>query len=83
MIEEYATKIGQSMTGRTNAPRLADSVKRETAIQDTKISVCSDCYWGIFPHHERKWTSRGLVHVKCEHERPQCETKNVKGALSQ
>lgn len=47
-----------------NRPKLGTT--RRESIQDARISVCTDCKWGIFPGHEYHWTSRGLVHNKCD-----------------
>jgi len=46
-----------------NKPKL--TIKKGDAIQDTRISVCTDCGWGIFPRHMYKWSNRGLIHVDC------------------
>jgi hypothetical protein len=42
--------------------------KKDTKNVDQRISVCSDCKRGIYPRHERLWTSRGLVHNPCDGE---------------
>jgi hypothetical protein len=34
---------------------------------DLRISVCTDCKYGIFRGQEFNWTSRGLVHTLCKH----------------
>lgn len=38
-------------------------------IEDRRVSVCTDCGWGIFTNHNYHWTTRGLVHVDCNEKR--------------
>lgn len=38
-------------------------------VQDNRVSVCTDCRWGIFTHSEYVWTRRGYVHITCEKKR--------------
>lgn len=46
---------------RRNRPGVA---KNNTP--DQRVSVCTDCKYGIFKFHEYVWTSRGLVHRECD-----------------
>lgn len=37
--------------------------------KDLRVSVCSECRYGIFTFHEFIWTDRGLVHTDCNTKR--------------
>lgn len=50
--------------------------KKGTAI-DRRVSVCGDCFKGIFTDHEYLWTGRGYVHQECEDKRLNVSTKEV------
>jgi hypothetical protein len=45
-------------------PPLANSGKGITNA-DNRVSVCSDCRYGIFKSHTYHWTDHGLVHNDC------------------
>ncbi len=63
-------------TGVTRIPMRGRSIAAAKGImKDLRISVCTDCERGIFIDHEYVWTSRGLVHTKCEEIKN--ETKSV------
>ncbi len=58
---------------RNNAPRLSN--RKETP--DKRISVCTDCRYGIFVGQNTKWTGRGLVHTHCENLRVANEAEAI------
>lgn len=50
-----------------NKPKIS---KKSDAFKDERISICTDCRYGIYPkRHKYMWTSRGLVHLSCEERR--------------
>lgn len=53
----------------SNLETSALTVRRGDKLADQRISVCIDCRWGIFKHHEYIFTSRGYVHKSCEDKR--------------
>lgn len=63
-----------TVLGRSNAPRL--ETKKSTVI-DKRISNCTNCKKGIFPHHTYKWTSNGFVHTECLDERELDAVKSI------
>jgi hypothetical protein len=56
--------------------------KRGEKLVDTRVSVCILCRKGIFPQHDYKWTSNGLVHCVCD-DKENNETEDVSSALSE
>ena len=44
-------------------PSIVSNSKKK--FEDTRVSVCTDCGWGIFTSHKYSWTNRGLVHDDC------------------
>lgn len=57
----------------------ATYVRRDSTVQDTRLTTCTDCRYGIFKHHDFVWTRRGLVHTKCAE--GSNETKTTETAL--
>lgn len=56
-------KRGAAVAYRLTKPQLA--MKKKDHIQDKKLSVCTDCRYGIFQGQEYVWTNRGMVHKGC------------------
>lgn len=57
--------------------------KKDSGKEDRRMSVCTDCRYGIFEGHDYLWTNRGLVHTICNEEnvKREHETSTTAGAL--
>ena len=55
------------------SPNLSNTGKHKHSSADQRVSTCTDCKYGIFTFHEYVWTSRGLVHTKCNDKERQDE----------
>jgi hypothetical protein len=53
----------------SNTPKPRPQLGSKGNPADQKLSVCTDCRYGIFKGTDYCWTSRGLVHTECEDKR--------------
>lgn len=38
---------------------------KKNDLKDNRLSVCSECGWGIFKDQDYTWTSEGFKHTAC------------------